>query len=305
MTPTARRPRRRTRRGLSDAGFGLALAAPAVILFGIVSLYPLLSSLSLGFTERSLLSPESSFVGLDNVIEVLTGRFLPVLRTTLVFALGSTLLSALLGLGAALLLNRGIRGQALLRGVLLFPWVTPGVVVAFVWLWIFNANYGVLNGALRQLGLVDSNVHWLGQPALAMVALIVAKSWNTFPWMMVMFLAALQNVPRDLLEAAAADGARPLRRLWHVTLPHLRGVIGVVLLLGVIWNFQHFEIIYVLTEGGPAGATTTFAIELYNQAFRAYDLGTAGAMGIVWMACLAVLAAVYFRLTADDRGSRR
>jgi multiple sugar transport system permease protein len=291
------------RRGFSDTQFAIFLVLPAMGLFALVSLYPLFSSLSLAFFERSLLSPDSRFVGFDNVARLLQGSFFPVLWNTIVFSFGSVLLSSILGFFAALLLNRGIRGQALLRGILLFPWVTPSVVVAFIWLWIYNPNYGVLNGALRSLGIIDANVFWLGSPTPAMIGLIVAKSWTSFPWMMTMFLAGLQTVPRELLEAATIDGAGPVRRLRYVVVPHLRNVFAVVLLLGTIGNFQHFETIYVLTEGGPFGSTTTLAVDMYRRAFESYDLGMAGALGLLWMVVLSVFAIAYFLLA--NRAERR
>jgi multiple sugar transport system permease protein len=290
------------RRGLTDAQFALALILPAMALFCFVSLYPLVSSLSLAFFERSLLTPDSRFVGFENIVRTFRGRFLPSLWNTVVFSVGSVVLSTVIGFFAAILLNRGIRGQAVLRGILLFPWVTPTVVVAFIWLWIYNPNYGVLNGILRVLGLTETNIHFLGSPGPAMAGLIVAKTWNTFPWMMTMFLASLQTVPRELLEAATIDGAGPMRRLWHVVVPHLRNVFAVVLLLGTIGNFQHFETIYVLTEGGPYGTTSTLAIDMYRRAFESYDLGMAGALGLLWMVVLSGLALAYFWVT--ERGRR-
>jgi multiple sugar transport system permease protein len=145
-----------------------------------------------------------------------------------------------------------------------------------------------MNGVLRSLGVVDENINVFTSPVLSMLLIIVAKSWQTFPWIMVMLLAGLQAVPRDLLEAVSVDGGGVLRRFWHVTLPALRGIIFTVLLLELLWNFQHFDMIWVLTHGGPAGATTTFSVELYQTAFQSFDLGRAGAIGIVWMALMAV-----------------
>jgi multiple sugar transport system permease protein len=290
----------RTSQRATDTQFAIFLIVPAFAIYALVSLYPLVSSLSLAFFEQSLLSPESRFVGLDNIRRILDGPFFPVLWNTIVFSTGSIVLSTAIGFSAALLLNRGIRGQAVLRGLLLFPWVTPGVVVAFIWIWIYNPNYGVLNGILRSAGIIDTNVFWLGRPSTAMIGLVIAKTWNSFPWMMTMFLAALQTVPRDLLEAATVDGAGAFRRLRHVVIPHLRKVFAVVLLLGTIGNFQHFELIYVLTEGGPVGSTTTMAIEMYRQAFQSYDLGMSGALGLLWMIVLTVFAIAYFRVAEKE-----
>jgi multiple sugar transport system permease protein len=182
-----------------------------------------------------------------------------------------------------------------LRGVFLVPWLVPGVVVSFLWMWIFNANYAVLNALLEGVGLIDAPQAWPAKPGTAMAAVIVAKSWQSFPWMMVMLLAGLQTVPGELHEAAEIDGAGTIRRFFSITVPHLRGIIGLVLLLEFIWNFQHFDIIYVLTGGGPAGTTQTFATAVYETAFRGFDLGKAGALGLLWMVLLMVLVVFYVR----------
>jgi len=288
---------------LSDRTFGFLLTLPAVVLFAAIVLYPLVGSLTASLFQQSLVIPGRSFVGLDNFRHVLDDQFWPVLRNTLVFTVFSTACPFALGFALALALNTRIPGRAALRGAFLFPWVIPGVVVSFAWLWIFNANYGVLNGVLVQLGIVDAPVSWLGDPTTAMIAVIVAKTWASFPWIMVMLLAGLQTVPPVLHEAAGMDGAGALRRFWHVTLPHLRGIIGIVVLLEIIWNFQHFDMIYVLTGGGPAGATTTFAVAVYETAFKGFDLGRAGALGALWLLLLLVLVVGYVRLA--DREEKR
>lgn len=283
-------------RVLSNGTFGFLLTLPAVVLFGAIVLYPLIGSLSTSLFKQSLVLPGRAFVGLDNFTYVLAHQFWPVLRNTLVFAGAGTVAPFLIGFALALALNSRIRGRAVLRGAFLFPWVIPGVVVSFAWLWIFNANYGLLNGLLVQLGLIDAPISWLGEPGTAMMAIIVAKTWASFPWIMVMLLAGLQTVPGVLHEAAQMDGAGTVKRFWHVTLPHLRGIIGVVVLLELIWNFQHFDTIYVLTGGGPAGATTTFAVAVYETAFKGFDLGQAGALGALWMLLLSVMVIVYVRV---------
>ncbi|MEO3926752.1 sugar ABC transporter permease [Micromonosporaceae bacterium B7E4] len=289
-------------RRLSDRTFGFLLTLPALVLFSAIVLYPLVGSLTTSLFRQSLVLPGRSFAGLDNFRTVLADQFWPVLQNTLVFTVASTLIPFAIGFALALALHTRLPGRAVLRGLFLFPWIIPGVVVSFVWMWIFNANYGVLNGVLVRLGLVDDPISWLGQPGTAMLAVIVAKSWASFPWMMVMLLAGLQTVPQTLHEAAALDGAGTLRRFWHVTLPHLRGIVGVVLLLETIWNFQHFDTIYVLTGGGPAGATTTFAVSVYDTAFKGFDLGRAAALGALWMALLSILVVVY--VWAAERGEK-
>lgn len=281
---------------LSQRTFGFLLTLPAVVLFSAIVLYPLVGSLSTSLFEQSLVMPGQTYVGLENFRHVLADQFWPVLENTLWFTGVGTLAPFVIGFALALALNNRIRGRAVLRGLFLFPWVIPGVVVSFAWLWIFNANYGVLNGVLVSIGVLDEPISWLGEPGTAMMAIIIAKTWASFPWIMVMLLAGLQTVPGELHEAAAIDGASTVRRFWHVTLPHLRGIIGVVILLEVIWNFQHFDMIYVLTGGGPAGSTTTFAVAVYETAFEGFDLGRAGALGALWMLILSVLVIVYVKV---------
>jgi multiple sugar transport system permease protein len=289
-----------TRFRLSDTQFGILLAMPALALFAAITIYPLFTSMYQGFFKKSLLFPGQKYVGLDNIQAVLDKNFEALLRTTLTFTVYATLIPFVVGFAVALILNSSIRGQGLLRSLFLLPWLIPAVVVSFLWMWIFNANYGVLNGFLRQTHLISENINWLGQRDRAMFAVIIAKSWNTFPWMAIMLLAGLQTIPRELNEAAAIDGASRVQVFRRITVPQLRGIIGTVLLLSFIWNFQHFETIYVMTTGGPAKATTTFSIAVYKTAFQKFDLGQAGAIGILWMALLSVVVALYLKFGTDN-----
>jgi multiple sugar transport system permease protein len=285
---------------LSDTQFGILLALPALALFAAITIYPLFTSMYQGFFDKSLLFPGQKYVGLANIQAVLDKNFEALLRTTLTFTIYATLLPFVVGFAVALILNSSIRGQGLLRSLFLLPWLIPAVVVSFLWMWIFNANYGVLNGFLRQTHLISENINWLGQKDRAMFAVIIAKSWNTFPWMAIMLLAGLQTIPRELNEAAAIDGANRTQVFRRITVPQLRGIIGTVLLLSFIWNFQHFETIYVMTTGGPAKATTTFSIAVYKTAFQKFDLGQAGAIGILWMALLSVIVALYLKFGTEN-----
>ncbi|MFI1633474.1 carbohydrate ABC transporter permease [Streptomyces anulatus] len=275
----------------------MLLTAPGLALFAAIIFYPLLSALFTGFFKQDLRLPGREFVGLENFAHWLNGDLFTILEQTLVFTIGATLAPFAIGFALALALNTGIRGSGFLRGLFLFPWVIPGVVVSFLWMWIFNANYGVLNGVLVKAGILDESVAWLGQPGTAMLAVIITKTWASFPWMMVMLLAGLQTVPKELHEAAAMDGAGSIRRFFAVTWPQVRGVASIVLLLEFIWNFQHFDTIYVLTGGGPAGTTETFATAVYQTAFKGFDIGRATALGGLWMLLLLLLVVVYLRIT--------
>ncbi|WP_227820119.1 carbohydrate ABC transporter permease [Agromyces aureus] len=289
-------PRPGSRGGL----FPLLLIAPAATLLITVLIYPLVGALVDAFFESNLLYPEKTFVGFENIISAFQGQFWPLLATTLTFAIPATILPFLVGLVAALGLNQRMRGRAVLRSVLLFPWVLPGVVVSFLWLWIFDANYGVLNGVLRSAGIISENIGWLDSGPGAMTAVIVARTWASFPWMMVMLLAALQSFPGDTYEAARVDGANSWQRFRYITVPGLMPVASVVVLLEFIWNFQQFDLLYVLTGGGPAGSTTTFSLAVYETAFKGFDLGMAGALGVLWMVILLPVVLLYLRRMEAD-----
>ncbi|MBF4564472.1 MULTISPECIES: carbohydrate ABC transporter permease [Plantibacter] len=281
--------------------FAFVLVLPGLALLVAVVAYPLLTALVTAFFKQSLVVPGREFVGFQNIIDVLQGDFLKLLGQTMVFTLGTTIAPFVIGFALALALNTRIRGAKVMRGLMLIPWLVPGVVVSFLWMWIFNANYGVANAILGLFG-IDAQA-WLAQPQTAMFAVIVAKTWQSFPWIMVMLLAGLQTVPQELHEAAEMDGAGTIRRFFSITVPQLKGIIGLVLLLEFIWNFQHFDIIYVLTGGGPAGSTQTFATAVYETAFRGFDLGHAGALGLLWLILLMALVVVYVRFS--EKGEQK
>lgn len=288
-------------RRMPDGMFAFVLVLPGLALLVAVVAYPLLTALVTAFFKQSLVVPGREFVGFQNIIDVLQGDFLKLLGQTMVFTLGTTIAPFIIGFALALALNTRIRGAKMLRGLMLIPWLVPGVVVSFLWMWIFNANYGVANAILGLFG-IDAQA-WLAQPQTAMFAVIVAKTWQSFPWIMVMLLAGLQTVPQELHEAAEMDGAGTIRRFFSITVPQLKGIIGLVLLLEFIWNFQHFDIIYVLTGGGPAGSTQTFATAVYETAFRGFDLGHAGALGLLWLILLMALVVVYVRFS--EKGEQK
>ena len=289
--------RSRAPRRIQATGFIWLLVLPGLAMLVTVVLYPLLRSIVMAFFDESLLYHGREFVGFENIASVLGDDFLQLLWQTLIFTAGATVFPFLIGLALALALNTGIRGRAAMRGLFLFPWLLPSVVVSFLWSWIFDANYGVLNGLLEALSIIDSPVAWLFATDTARAGLIMAKTWNSFPWIMVMLLAALQTVPTELKEAASIDGAGTIRKFWTVTWPHISGVTGIILLLEVIWNFQHFDLIYVMTGGGPAGTTSTLATALYDSAFSSYNLGEAGAIGLLWIILLMAMVVIYVQLS--------
>lgn len=285
--------------------FPYLLVLPALTLFALVIAYPFAQSLAFAFYDKSLLGTEDTFVGLENVTDFVSSpTFGAVLWQTIVFVGASTLGAFGVALALALALNTRMAAVGALRTSFLIPWILPGVVVSFVWLWIFDTNYGVLNALLRLTGVGEGNTNWLDSPQLAMTAIVIAKIWHSFPWMTILILAALQGIPAEVHDAAAVDGASAWKKQMFVILPQIKPALALTLLLETIWGFQQFEIPWVMTSGGPVGSTTTFSIGLYKAAFSDFDLGKAGAIGLVWTLVMTVLVAVYvvYTLKQEKKG---
>ncbi|MEO7588295.1 MAG: sugar ABC transporter permease [Arachnia sp.] len=305
-TTTVRRRDRREQQRI-DSGFGrghlslaLLLMTPAFVIIGIVIAYPLFKAVSLSFTKTTLLRPErSSFVGLDNYAKLVSdGSFWSALGNTVVWTSCSVVLAYIIGLCLALALNERFLGRGVIRGLMLVPWVTPGVVVGLLFLFIYNGESGLLNYVLKSVGILDSFQAWLGQPSTALTFLILACVWNQVPFYMLNILAGLSSMPTDIIEAGRVDGASKWQRFWHITFPQLRGVTVISTALMTIWNFNNFDLIWSTTQGGPITATTTLVVYVYRTAFEAQNLGYAGALGVAWLLILFVFAFFYIRVMA-------
>jgi multiple sugar transport system permease protein len=194
------------------------------------------------------------------------------------------------------MLNQQFKGRALVRALSLLPWVLPATVTAFLAAWIFNGQYGVLNALLIQAGLLDQPVTWLAEERGAMAAVIVTKAWLSVPLFMAFFLAGLQGVSQDQIDAARVDGCLNAGVLRHVVLPHLAPTMIIVTILGAMGNLQAFDVVYALTQGGPVKATTMLSVEVYKQAFQNWDMGTACAVGVIWFVTIAVPTVFYLRI---------
>lgn len=274
---------------------GRLFLLPALAAFALVILFPFLRALGVAFTRSDLQTPEPVFVGLANFRAILaTPEILGAFVTTAVYVGLATAGTVVLGLGWALILNQSFRGRAVLRAVTLIPWVLPSTVTAFVWGWIFNSRFGVLNAALVGVGAIPHPTAWLSTTGGAMTAIVITKIWFSIPLFMSFFLAGLQSLDREQIDAARVDGASNFALLRDHILPHLRPVLLVVIVLGVIGNLQHFDTIFALTGGGPVRATAVLSIEVYRRAFDQWDLGMASALGLLWVAT--IMPAAYFYL---------
>lgn len=277
-----------------DAWF---LLLPALLPILLLSAGPLLYGLSLAFTDAQSGRREATrFVGLDNLADLrLDTLFWDSFRIGLVWAVCVTALQFLLALGLAVLLDQDLRLRWLARTLALVPWAMPEVVIGIMWRLVYHRDAGILNATLSDLRLISENADWLASVSLALPAVIVVGVWAGMPQTTVVLLAGLQNVPRELREAAALDGAGARQRFRTVTWPVLKPVALSITALNFIWNFNSFGLVYVLTAGGPGGSTRLPMLFAYEEAFRYGQFGYAAAMGLVMVAVVAVLLTVFLR----------
>jgi multiple sugar transport system permease protein len=269
---------------------GLLFVAPSIILLFLFAAYPLVSSLWLSLHTAEIFGTDRQFVGLQNYAELLPStEFWTALFNGLVFSVVTVFLQLVAGIATALLLDNAFPGRALVRGLILFPFVVPTIVAVLVWKWILNDLYGVANLVLMKLGLVDEGIAWLGSPNLAMASVILINVWMFFPFITIQVLARLQVIPTELYESARVDGANAAQRFWYIVLPELWSTILLVVFIRGLWMFNKFDTIWLLTQGGPVGATETLPILAYLKAFHEYELGSGAAVS----ACIFMLLAVF------------
>ena len=303
-TPSPKRKRKRSSSGPAGTGGREAwlLVLPALIPVVLFSVYPLMQGILLGFTDaKAGLGAVTTFNGLDNYSRLLGNElFWNSFRIGLIWAFGVTILQFLASLGLALLLNLDLKLRWIARTLALVPWAMPPVVIAIMWRLMLNPSYGPINNTLEFLGL-PGDINWLGNFSTALPAVIVVGVWAGMPQTTITLLAGLQNVPAELHEAAAIDGAGVLHRFWHVTLPALRPIIIAITTLDLIWNFNSFALVFVLTAGGPGGQTMLPMLFAYNEAFRYGNFGYAAAMGNVMVIVISVFLFLYLRSQSRSR----
>ncbi|TLP79884.1 carbohydrate ABC transporter permease [Nesterenkonia sphaerica] len=265
--------------------------APALLLVGGVYLYPIAATLvySVATIDIGTYTIES-FVGLDNFTRVISSSaFIPTLLRTLYFGLLVVLITLVPAMFIALLLNEQFRGRTFVRLVVLLPWAVPPVVGGVLWGQMFQSEFGFINRILGELGLPDDTI-WLADPALALHSLAIAEAWRWIPFATLFLLAGLQTIPTNTYEAAQVDGAHARQRLWHITIPQLMPTIIPVIIFVFVWAMKTFDIIFVLTRGGPGGSTTTMNYWVYEQGFETFQFGTAAA--IAWLLTLVTILVI-------------
>lgn len=272
---------------------------PAIIIVLALFVYPIISSFYFSFTNKNLIRPTYDFVGLDNYIAVLKDKgfwnaFLNSLKWT-IFSLGGQLL---VGFTAALALNKIKHLKGFYKTLLIIPWAFPSIVIAFSWQWILNGVYGFLPNILVQLGLCDTPPQFLTDRVLAFVVLVFINIWFGAPMIMVNVLAALQTVPQDQYEAAEIDGAKGWQSFLYITVPHIKVVTGLLVVLRTVWIFNNFDLIYLITGGGPAGATQTVPVYAYDMGWGTKLLGKSSAVTVLLFIFLMAVCVAYFAVLA-------
>ena len=275
--------------------FALLVISPAFVIAGVALYYPIFNSALMSMQKVYFGSNRFDWVGLANFRAVLRGSvFLKSFTWTLVYGVLSTVLLFVVGMYFALLLNRKMPGTNLIRGLLLMPWSIPVFVNAFLWLWLLNVQYGFVNYILVTLRILPQPVHWTGGSLVAKASVLLAYIWRVFPFNMIVYLAAFQTVDPMYYEVADIEGANKVQQFF-LTIVMLRNIITFTALLNFIWAFQEFTTIWIMTRGGPAGATNTLMTQVYTRSFMERNFGEAAAMGAMWVLFLMVFSVFYIR----------
>lgn len=305
IVPVARGPRTRRLRWIDALG-RYSFVLPAIVFLIVFLLYPLLYTFNLSLFDvnaGNFLTGGAPFVGLENYVQFLSSpQFVPSLVITLVFTIGSLVFQHSIGFMFALFFNRGFPLSGVLRALMLVVWVLPAVVSASLWRWIFSGSYGLLNAFLGLIGL-PSTEPWLVNPQTALIAVIIANIWVGIPFHMMLLYAGLQGVPVQLYEAAQLDGANAWQRFWRITVPMMRPVIVIALLLGFVHTFKVFDLIYVMTAGGPAGATNVLSIEVYKLSFEYFRFGDGAAAANILLIIPLLLSVLYLWLRRREEST--
>ena len=279
---------------------GFLFILPTILLLLIFILYPVISNLWLSFTDARLMKSEYEFIGIENYVKLFSNKmFLTYTWNTVVWTVGSVIGQLVLGLGLALLINRNMKGGAFLRSFLLIPYVVPAVAISLITKWIFNGDYGIASKWLQDLNQIDYKQSPLAIIGGAMAVLINVNVWRSYPFPMLIYWAALKGINKELYEAAHVDGANRLQLFRYITLPQLKNTTIVLVILRIVWTATYFDLIWMITGGGPAGSTLHLPIMIYQSSFGTFRTGYASAISIILGIVLLVCIVFYVRSSGD------
>ncbi len=295
MKPLGKKSKRKTLKKLEP----WILLAPALIAVVGLMGYPIFDNIRISFLNYSLIRPNDIyFNGLDNYIRLFTHKDLGVVALNSLIWVGTIVpIQAILGMALAKLLNRKFRFKGLFQSIIFLPWVVAGFMIGLIFKWIFSEQNGILNYILVQMRLMDAPFPWLAEKATAILPPIVGMIWYGVPFFTIMFLAALQSIPHEVVESSMIDGATAVQRFFRIDLPYIKPTIITTLLLRVIWVFNSADVIYIMTGGGPANASSTLPLYAFRQAFATLDFGYAAAIGNMVMVFLLLYSMFFLRVT--------
>ena len=277
--------------------FPYLLLVPALVITLFIVAWPLVETFRLSFTDAAL-KPDENYVGFDNYTKMFSRRFPEVIARTFYWMALSVSLKIVIGTLGALLLNAAVPGRGLFRVLVMPPWIVPIAIGVFMWGWMYNGQFGMISGMMQRIGLIDAPLEFLAFRDTAFMATVITDVWIGTPLVTVYFLAAMQSVPKDLNEAAWVDGAGRFYRFRRITLPLILPAIATMSLLSAIWTFNSFDIIWILTEGGPRGSTTTMIIDTYKTAISRNRYGEGAARAVMIVLFLSAFSAFYFLMIA-------
>ena len=275
---------------------GPVLILPALIVIFGVLVVPVVYALMTSFSSVNPSDHSLSFNGFANYLKIFSDKYYwNSMKLTLVFTIVTVFAEIVLGVATALVLNQPFKGRGFVRGVMILPWALPSVVNAVLWKWIFHANYGALNALLSQLGLIDKYRLWLGKPKSAFWCVVVANIWKETPYVVLLTIAALSNISSDYYEAARVDGSNAWKSFWSITLPLISPVVMILTITKTIWALQTFDLVHIMTGGGPASGTELMSVFIQKNTFKYLDFGYGAAMSFILMLVCLVLTVFYIR----------
>ncbi|MEI8191493.1 MAG: sugar ABC transporter permease [candidate division NC10 bacterium] len=290
-----------SRRAWGHRVAGILTISPALLLILGLIVYPVAYSVWLSLLEKHSFFPQERFIGLENYVYLWSDpEFWTSFWLGSIYSFWTILFQLILGVAAALILNESFVGRGLIRGIVLFPYMIPTIVAVILWKWLLNDTYGVVNYWLLALGIVHDPISFLGTEHI-MLSTVVMSVWQFFPFVLLSVLARLQTIPEELYEAAKVDGATPVRRFLHITLPQIKGILFVVILLRSIWMFTKFDTVWLMGEGAGAGRfIRTLPVYAYMRTLTYYQAGLGAAIAVIMFAILIVCTVVYFRLFREE-----
>lgn len=296
-------PAKRHSKSVSNIWFIAGCLAPAIILMLIFTYYPMVRGITMAFQNYSLFDlTDVRFIGFGNFKKIFADpQFMTVLKNSVYWVFISLILQFVLGFGAALLLKRKFSGRGVYQGMIFYPWAMSGFLIGLIWRWLYNGQIGVINDLLRKVGLIDRPIAFLSNPHWGMFSVISANVWYGIAFFAIMLLAALQSVPEEIYEASEMDGASRVRQLYHITIPYIMPTILTTVVLRIIWITNFPDLIYAMTNGGPAGSTHILATFMMDKIVFGGDYGIASAIGVVMMLILILFMVFYFLASRREK----